>query len=194
MVPEHHRDMQEHHEIEQPSDWVYRFAPIIPSGGEVLDLACGGGRHARYLAGLGLRVEAVDRDVGSLAALAKVAGVSTRYADLEGAPWPYEGRRFDAVVVANYLHRSLLPLLLRCLPEGGVLIYETFMRGNERFGRPSNPAFLLEPGELLEAVRGELNVVAFEQGEVSTPRSAVIQRICALRVRDVTSVKLPEYS
>ena len=110
-----------------PSTWVTRFAPFIRAGGEILDLACGSGRHARWLAGQGWRVEAVDRDAGALAGLAGVTGVRVRVADLEHGPWPYAGRRFDGVVVTNYLHRALLPLVEGALAEGGVLIYETFM-------------------------------------------------------------------
>jgi len=164
-----------------PSAWVERFAPLIPAAGTVLDLACGSGRHTRLLAGMGYSVEAVDRDESLLAGLADSAGVSTRCADLEGGTWPYGGRIFAAIVVSNYLWRPLLPLLLASLDKGGVLIYETFMLGQERFGKPSNPAFLLRPGELLDIVRSRMTVVAFEQGEVSEPRPAVVQRICALR-------------
>ena len=166
---------------ELPSHWVTRFFPLIEPGGRVLDLACGGGRHARLLAERGYRVEAVDRDAGALASLAGVAGVATRQADLEGGPWPYHGAAFDGIVVTNYLYRPLLPLLFNALEVNGVLIYETFMVGNERFGKPSNPAFLLRPGELPELVRRRLTVVAFEQGEVNEPRPAVVQRLCATR-------------
>ena len=164
------------------SEWVKRFAPLIPEGGRVLDPACGNGRHARLLAGLGYRVEAVDRDPEAIAALQGLEGVSPRLADLEGGPWPYHAHGFDGVVVTNYLYRPLLPQLLKLIEVGGVLIYETFMVGNERFGKPSNPAFLLRPGELLEIVRGRMSVVAFEQGEVSSPRPAMVQRLCAARV------------
>lgn len=171
---------QIHAEI-PPSAWIGRFAPLIPAGGRVLDLACGRGRHARLLAGMGYAVEAVDRDAAALTDLAGVAGVTARCADLEGGPWPYFGRGFDGIVVANYLHRPLLPQLFSTLEEGGVLIYETFMVGNELFGKPGSPEFLLRRGELLELVRKRFNVVAFEQGEVKTPRHAVIQRICVVR-------------
>ena len=147
----------------------------------MLDLACGTGRHARFLAARGCSVLAVDRDADAIAMLAAVAGVFTRTADLEGAAWPFAPSSFDAVVVANYLHRPLFGPIVDALRPGGVLVYETFMVGNERFGRPSNPHFLLRPGELLEAVQGQLEVVAFEQGEVGTPRPAVVQRICALK-------------
>ena len=173
--------MDPHHHLE-PSAWVRRFAPLVAPGGGVLDVACGGGRHSRFLAGLGHPVEAVDRDAEALAALAGVPGVSLRQADLEGGPWPYFGRSFAAIVVTNYLHRPLLPNLLAALDaEHGVLIYETFMVGNERLGKPENPAFLLRPGELLDLLRPRLSVVAFEQGDVEWPKPAVVQRICAVR-------------
>lgn len=167
--------------ISQPSDWVRRFAPLIPTGGLVLDLACGSGRHTHLLAGLGHPVEAVDRDAEALATLQDIKGVTTRVADLEGGPWPYYNYVFEGIVVTNYLFRPLLPSLLAALAEGGVLIYETFMEGNEEFGKPSNPAYLLRPGELLEIVHRRLTVVAFEQGEVDSPRPAMVQRICASR-------------
>ena len=168
--------------MDQPSPWVQRFAAQIRPGGEILDLACGGGRHARWLAGEGWPVEAVDRDSAALAGLAGVAGVKVRVADLEHGAWPYAGRRFAGIVVTNYLHRPLLPLIEGALGEGGVLIYETFMVGNERFGRPSNPEFLLRSQELLEVARAAgLRVLAFEEGEVATPKPAMVQRIVALR-------------
>jgi SAM-dependent methyltransferase len=172
-----------HHALDEPSAWVCRWAPLIPAGGRVLDLACGGGRHARWLAARGYTVDAVDRDP-AVAALAPIAGVTPLVADLEGGPWPYPGRRFDGIVVANYLHRPLLPLLVESVAPGGVLIYETFAAGNERYGRPSNPDYLLRPGELLEAVRGHLLVVAYKHLEVTEPRPAVVQHLCARRAGD----------
>jgi SAM-dependent methyltransferase len=173
--------MQLQHEPPAPSAWVCRFARLIAAGGTVLDLACGQGRHARYLAGLGYRVEAVDRDSAALDALTGVAGVATRCADLEGSPWPCGAGRFDGIVVTNYLHRPLMAAMLDALRPGGVLIYETFTLGNEKLGRPSNPEFLLRPGEMLQWMEGSLGVVAFEQGLVERPKPAVIQRICAAR-------------
>lgn len=171
-----------HCETLEASPWIRRFAPLLPAGGEALDLACGGGRHARLLAGLGHRVEAVDRNAEALARLAGVAGVSVRVADLEHGPWPYAGRRFAGIVVANYLHRPLLPLIEGALADGGVLIYETFMEGNERFGRPSNPDFLLRSQELLQVAQAAgLRVVAYEEGEVGVPKPAMVQRLCAVR-------------
>lgn len=173
--------MQAQHDQLAPSAWVCRFARLIAAGGAVLDLACGQGRNARHLAGLGYRVEAVDRDSASLAALAGAAGITPRCADLERSAWPYEAGRFDGIVVTNYLYRPLFADLLAALRPGGVLIYETFALGNEKLGRPSNPEFLLRPHELLQWVEGRLQVLAFEQGLVELPRPAVIQRICAIQ-------------
>lgn len=171
------------HDLQTPSAWVCRWADRVPAGGRVLDVACGNGRHARHFAALGHPVEAVDGDPAKLALLAGTPGVSTRTADLERAPWPYTGEQFAGIVVVNYLHRPLIPQLLASLEPEGVLIYETFAAGHERYGRPSNPAFLLQPGELLEAVRGRLRVVAYEDLHVSDPRPAMIQRICAINSR-----------
>jgi SAM-dependent methyltransferase len=165
-----------------PSAWVRRFASLIPPGGEALDLACGGGRHTRLLAGLGYRVEAVDRDAAALGELASLDGVTVRETDLEGGPWPYGGRTFSGIVVTNYLFRAHFPALLAALATPGVLIYETFMVGNERCGKPSNPDFLLRSQELLDwAKESGLRVVAFEEGYVDLPKPAMVQRLCALR-------------
>jgi SAM-dependent methyltransferase len=171
------------HDLQIPSAWVVRWADRIPAGGRVLDVACGSGRHARYFAALGHPVEAVDGDPARVALLAGTPGIGTRTADLEGAPWPYSGEQFAGIVVVNYLHRPLIPQLLASLAPDGVLIYETFAAGNERYGRPSNPAFLLQPGELLEAVRGRLRVVSYEDLYVAEPKPALIQRICAINSR-----------
>jgi len=172
MVPERYHGRVN----DEPSPWVRRWAESIRPGGAVLDVAAGNGRHARWLARLGFEVDAVDRDAS---ALHGIGGVAALEADIEAEAWPYAGRRFDAVVVTNYLHRPLLPTLVDSLEPGGLLVYETFARGNERFGKPSNPAFLLEPGELLEAVRGRLRILAYEDLVQGEPRPAAIQRIAA---------------
>ena len=169
------------HDLQTPSAWVVRWSGLVPAGGRVLDIACGSGRHARLFAARGHPVEAVDRDPAKLASLAGIPRISARSADLEGGQWPYPGERFAGIVVANYLHRPLFPHLLAALAAGGVLIYETFAVGNERYGRPSNPAHLLTPGELLDVVRGRLRVIAYEDLEVSEPRLAMVQRICAIK-------------
>jgi SAM-dependent methyltransferase len=169
-----------HASSSKPSRWVARFAPLIP-GGEVLDLACGGGRHARHLAALGHPVVAVDRDPQALA-LAAGPGITTVEADLElaGAAWPFAARRFAGIVVTNYLHRPLLADIAASLRPDGLLIYETFAIGNEAFGKPSNPDFLLARGELLGfALQAGLRVVAFEEGRVDDPKPAMLQRLCA---------------
>ena len=161
-----------------PSPWVTRFAGLIPLG-PVLDLAAGAGRHARYLLERGRAVTCVDRDVAGLADLAGRADAEIVAADLEGgAAWPLGARRFAGIVVANYLHRPLFPAILAALGPGGVLIYETFAAGQERFGRPTNPDFLLRPGELLEVAR-DLTVLAYEDLEVEEPARKRVQRICA---------------
>ncbi len=160
-----------------PSPWIVQWAGLVPAGETVLDIAAGGGRHSRLFAGRGHKVTAIDRDVSALTSLADIEAVQ---ADLEdGSPWPLSGRTFGAVVVTNYLHRPLFASLLDMLGPGGVLLYETFMEGNERFGRPSNPEFLLKDGELLEVVRGRFSVVAYEARMISEPKMAMVQRIAA---------------
>ncbi len=160
------------HDSLEPSDWVRRWAPLVTRG-PVLDVASGAGRHARLFTQGNIPVIAVDR-----APQAMPEGITFVQADLEeGSPWPFEGKRFGGIVVANYLYRPLLPVLAQSLAEGGVLIYETFMVGNEKFGKPSNPDFLLRPGELLQAFAG-LTIAGFEQGRTD---KAVVQRICVIR-------------
>ncbi|MDJ0947605.1 MAG: class I SAM-dependent methyltransferase [Alphaproteobacteria bacterium] len=176
-----------------PSAWIRRFAGLIAPGGGVLDLACGAGRHVRLFLECGHRVVAVDRDVAGLADLAGRRDLEIVEADLEdGGPWPLPGRSFAGVVVTNYLHRPLFPHLLDALAPDGVLLYETFARGNERFRSPSNPDFLLAPGELLDLAQGRLLVVAYEHGEVAEPRPAVVQRICAVNADPERLVSLPQ--
>lgn len=170
-----------HAVLDQPSDWVARFLGLAPAGGRILDVAAGGGRHTRLARARGYTATAVDIDVAGLAELRADPGVEILAADLEGDAWPLGERRFAGVIVANYLHRPLLPRLIAAVAEGGTLIYETFAEGNEAFGKPSNPDFLLKPGELLDAVRGTLTVVAYEHGKIEAPRHAVIQRIAAVR-------------
>lgn len=164
-----------------PSPWVERFAAAVPPGARVLDVACGRGRHARLFAAQGCLVDAVDIDRDAGAALADLPQVRFLQADLEGGPWPYAGQLFDAVVVTHYLHRPLFETLAQSLAPGGWLIYETFMAGHERFGRPSRPEFLLRPRELLEVFGRRLEVVAFEEGVVSVPRPARVSRLAAVR-------------
>ncbi len=231
-----------------PSPWVARFAPLVLAG-EVLDLACGGGRHARHLAALGHPVLAVDRDLqplqaamagrganagpsatagqgadggfsatagpgadggfsamagpgadgglsatmgqGADAALSFTTGqgadgalsaITAQACDLEapGFAWPFGSARFAGIVVTNYLHRPLMDALVASMKPDGVLIYETFSDGNAQFGKPSNPDFLLRPGELLAlATRHGLQVLAFEEGVTGRPAAAVVQRLCA---------------
>ncbi|HLS69201.1 MAG TPA: class I SAM-dependent methyltransferase [Kiloniellales bacterium] len=167
-----------------PSAWITRFLPLLPAGSRILDLACGSGRHLRLLHALGYRLTGVDRDLTALEDLQGKESIELLQADLEDdSPFPLTGRQFEGVIVTNYLHRPLLPGLMALVAPGGLLLYETFAVGNERFGRPSNPDFLLQPGELLAAVAGQLQVVAYEHGEVTVPRPGVVQRIAARRER-----------
>ncbi|MCU0968336.1 MAG: class I SAM-dependent methyltransferase [Rubrivivax sp.] len=159
-----------------PSPWVTRWAHLVRAGGTVLDLACGSGRHLRWLRAQGFAVTGVDRDVAALAGLEAVGEIVV--ADLEGGPWPLDGRRFDGVVVTNYLWRPLWPRLREALAPGGALIYETFADGQQTVGRPSRPEFLLQPGELLAATQG-LRVVAYEDGFLDAP-PRFVQRIAAV--------------
>jgi SAM-dependent methyltransferase len=171
------------HSSEAVSPWVARFAPLISAGGEVLDLASGAGRHARHLQALGHPVLAVDRDAAALT-LAAGPGITTLAADLEAdsAAWPVAAGRFAGIVVTNYLHRPLLGHIAASLAPQGVLIYETFSAGNAAFGKPSNPDFLLAPGELLAwAAQLGLTVVAYEDGRSAVPKAAMVQRLCAVK-------------
>jgi SAM-dependent methyltransferase len=166
-----------------PGDWIVRYAHLVPRGARVLDVAAGRGRHARFLASRGAQVLAVDRDAAALQEVASLPGVTTRVSDLEGGPWPLGDTRFDAIVVVHYLHRPLLAPLRGALAPGGVMLYETFAQGNEAFGRPRNPDFLLAPGELLAWAHAApaLTVVAFEQGWVHRgDHDAVVQRLAAV--------------
>lgn len=182
------------HNLDFPSAWVERFSRLIPkttSLGEqpVLDLACGSGRHSRFLAKLGYSVYAVDQNQAALDLVKhgldseQAARIQTHQADLEGEDWPLEKMKFSGLVVTNYLFRPRFKDLLNLLAPNGVIIYETFALGNEAFGKPSNPDFLLKPHELMDWIRADkaFQIVDFEQGLVQTPKPASIQRICAVR-------------
>ena len=164
-----------------PSSWVRRFASLIPQGGLVLDLACGSGRHATYLTELGYRVLAVDQDV-TILEQHKNPLIRCQACNLELETWPLEDLELSGIVVTNYLYRPQLDRLPQMLSKGGVLIYETFAQGNAQFGKPSNPNFLLNPGELLAlAARHSLKVIAYEDIYADEPKPAMVQRLCALK-------------
>lgn len=160
-----------------PCEWLLRQASHLARGARTLDLAGGAGRNARWLAANGMRVVIADRDAQALSGLHAVPGIETVTCDLENGPWPWPDAAFDAVVVTHYLYRPRWPELVGCLKPGGILIYRTFMTGQERFGRPSRPAFLLQPDELFDWARQWGCVLAFEQGEVTVPRPACMQAV-----------------
>ncbi len=165
------------HASPTPSPWVQRWSALVPAGATVLDVACGSGRHLRWFAQRGARVTGVDRDAAAVEPLRALGEIVV--ADIEGGAWPFAGRRFEAVVVTNYLWRPLLPALVASVADGGVLIYETFSAGNETVGKPSRPDFLLRPGELLQAAAG-LRVLGYEDGFLAEP-PRYVQRLCAVR-------------
>ncbi|WP_193172554.1 class I SAM-dependent methyltransferase [Nisaea nitritireducens] len=164
------------------SGWVARFAEMVPKEAEVLDVACGTGRHGRFFRGRGNPIVMLDRNIAPIADMAADPGVQLVAFDLEaGRPWPLADRQFGCVVVTNYLHRPIMRDIVSAVAPGGMLIYETFARGNEAFGRPRNPDFLLHSEELLIFCRPELRVIAFEDLTVTVPQPACIQRIAAIR-------------
>jgi len=165
------------HDTPAPSSWIQRWSHLLPAGGSVLDVACGSGRHVRWLHQRGHRLTAVDRSQEAVAALQPYGEVLC--ADIEVDPWPFAGRNFDAVVVTNYLWRPLMETLVASVAPGGVLLYETFAAGNERVGRPARPDFLLQPGELLRTCAG-LHIVAYEDGFLRSP-DRFVQRVAAVR-------------
>ena len=165
-----------------PSPWVAGHLGYFAPGARVLDLACGSGRHSRLLASLGHPVLAVERDAEALAGLYGLPGIETLQADLEGDEWPLAGHQFAGIVVTNYLWRPRFADLLALLAPGGVLVYETFMLGNEAYGKPSSPKFLLQPGELRERVAAAgWREIAFDEGYTATPKPAMRQAVCAQR-------------
>jgi SAM-dependent methyltransferase len=175
------------HGGESPSEWVRRWSHLVPPGAQVLDVACGGGRHMRWFAAQGCRVAGVDRSPEAIASVRELG--ETVLADIENGPWPFAGRAFGAVVVTNYLWRPLLSTIVASVAPGGALLYETFASGNESVGKPSRPDFLLQPGELLVACEG-LRVVAYEDGFLEQP-ARFVQRIAA--VRPAADPALPRY-
>jgi SAM-dependent methyltransferase len=161
------------------SPWVTRFLSKTRRGARVLDLACGSGRHIHAALDSGLIVTGIDRDISKSQVFADNDRVTLIEADLEsGGPLPFSPASFDAVIVTNYLWRPILSAIVAAVAPNGILIYETFAVGNERFGRPSNPDFLLRPGELIGAVHGQLTPIHYEHAQLSAP-DRIVQRICA---------------
>ena len=163
------------------SPWVTRWSHLLPAGASVLDIACGSGRHMKWLANLGHQVTGIDRSPEALLEAASYG--ATVLADIENGPWPLMNGRnvqqFQALVVTNYLWRPLFPVMAESVAPGGFLIYETFSAGQETVGRPSRAEFLLQPGELLQ-VCSDFRIVAYEEGVLTGPERYV-QRIAAIR-------------
>lgn len=168
------------HGAQAPSEWITRFAPLVRPQGQVLDLACGMGRHTRFFSASKHAVTCVDKSQEATQSIADIAEAIT--ADIENGPWPLAGRSFDGVVITNYLWRPLWPQILTSVKPGGVLLYETFGQGNEAHGKPSRPDFLLVPGELLQVCQG-WHIVAYEHGLLHQP-DRVVQRVAAIKPAD----------
>ncbi len=175
--------------IQPPSNWITRFADLVPKGGPVLDLACGGGRHTRFFANRQHEITAVDINVTAVAGMP--GKINCIEADLEQGPWPLAGRTFAGVIITNYLWRPLFPDIAAAVAPGGALLYETFGRGNEKYGRPSNPDYLLAPGELLFLTEFGFQIIAYEHGiQTNSDTSAwsVISRIAAVRDDELRTI------
>lgn len=171
----------------KPAEWVQRYSRLIPKGGNVLDLACGNGRHTRFLLEEGYRVTAIDKDVSKLNELDSYEGLTKLEFDLEAsnlsAKWPVGYKYFDGIVVVNYLYRPLFKDIIEALAANGVLIYQTFAVGNEVYGRPRNSDYLLKKKELLEVFGRVFTTVKFEHNFVDRPSPAIVQRICCVNTR-----------
>lgn len=177
----------------KPDPWVQRHAELVPSG-PVLDLACGKGRHGRFFLELGYPVTFIDKDISGVTDLFSqdnsphnhspynIANTQLIKHDLENnSPWPFHTNQFSGVVVTNYLHRPLLSQLITTLKPGGIIIYKTFSAGNEQFGKPKNPDFLLKENELRSAFNKQFQEIAFFQGREMNP-DRITQAICVQRV------------
>ena len=172
------------HDQSLPAPWFTRHASLVAAGARLLDVACGTGRHARFFAARGVQVVAVDHDPVALQSLTGIDGIHVEHRDIEADAWPYVPNSFDAVIVCNYLWRPTLDAMLATLKPGGVLLYETFMDGNERHGKPSRTDFLLRSNELLSNMRQAFRIVAFEEGDelnASGETVAVKQKIAAIK-------------
>ncbi len=167
--------------IRKPSPWLVSHLDSIPAAGRVLDLACGSGRHTRLLLDAGYEVTAIDRDLSRVADLDGDPHVRLIEADLEADPWPLMGERFAGVVVIDYLWRPLFPEIFASVAEGGVLIYETFAQGQELYGRPRRPEYLLAPGELRDLVPEGWRLLAYEHGLVAGAQPAMRQGVVAVQ-------------
>lgn len=172
----------------KPDLWVQKYAALVPQG-PVLDLACGKGRHGRYFLGLGYPVTFIDKDISGVADLfsqdkSPYSNANTQLIkhNLENnSPWPFHPNQFSGIVVTNYLYRPLLSQLITTLKPGGIIIYKTFAKGNEQFGKPKNPDFLLQENELRTVFNKQFQEIAFFQGQEMNP-DRITQAICVQRI------------
>ncbi|MAZ02853.1 MAG: SAM-dependent methyltransferase [Sneathiella sp.] len=161
------------------SPWIEKHATLIPKGQPVIDVACGGGRHSLFLLEQGHEVLAVDVDTSAIASFKERRGLTIIKSDLEGAAWPFTPESAGAIVVVNYLWRPLFPYICEALSPGGILLYDTFAQGNEKYGRPRNPDFLLAPGELIERLGETFDILDSFDGYTEEPVPACRQSIAA---------------
>ena len=169
-----------------PSHWIMQQAKGWPNGAKLLDFAAGRGRHSCALSNTfpgRFNILAADNNRPALKALAaKCPSVKTLHTDLENMNiWPFEEDNFDVVLVTNYLFRPRLPALFRLVGKGGFLAYETFADGNAAYGRPKNPNFLLNEGELPASLTDDFLILDYFHGKIDQPRPAIIQRLAARR-------------
>jgi SAM-dependent methyltransferase len=177
------------HQSSTVEPWIEKYATLLHAGSKLLDVACGYGRHAKFFAARGVDVTAVDRDETAIASLRGIENVRAELRDIEveegtATAWPYAPNSFDAIVVCNYLWRPTFSAMLASIKPGGVLLYETFMTGNERYGKPSRAEFLLRSNELLDLLHKDFTIRAYEEGEDSDHEGrayAVKARVAAIK-------------
>ena len=169
-----------------PSSWIMQQAERWPNGSKILDFASGYGRHSMALSSSfpgRFEILATDYNHAALRELAaQFPNVKTLHTDLENTNiWPFADHDFDVVLVTNYLFRPRLPELFRLIRNEGFLAYETFADGNGTYGRPSNPNFLLNDGELPACLPNDFEILDYFHGKIDQPRPAIIQRLAAKR-------------
>ena len=172
-------------EFNQPiSTWVTYCTNLINKKSKILDVACGSGRHAKFLIQKGHFVTGIDINPKfELNADDQKNNKIIKY-DLENNVWPFETDSFDCILVTNYLHRALFPFFIKSVKQNGFIIYETFSLGNEKFGKPSNPDYLLDNNELLNLLKHEMRIISYQDGIVLNNVQKYVQRVFAIKSFD----------